>query len=82
VPANNCFSIRHATRNFPSREGSRPADGQVSWVALMDARSIAATALNGGALTAATDLELIPADPRLSPISMMTRRTKTACTGA
>ncbi len=63
VPANNCFYIRHATRNFPNREGSRPSDGQVSWVALIDARSIAATALNGGVLTAATDLEQVPADP-------------------
>ena len=47
------FSIRHSTRNFPNREGSKPGDGQVSYVALMDARSIAATALNGGVLTAA-----------------------------
>ncbi|SBW07271.1 putative enzyme [uncultured Eubacteriales bacterium] len=56
VPANGAFSIRHATRNFPNREGSKPSDGQVSYVALMDARSIAATALNGGVLTAATEL--------------------------
>ena len=53
VPANGGFSIRHSTRNFPNREGSKPSDGQVSYVALMDARSIAATALNGGVLTAA-----------------------------
>ena len=46
VPANGGFSIRHSTRNFPNREGSKPSDGQVSYVALMDARSIAATALN------------------------------------
>lgn len=59
VPANNAFSIRHTTRNFPNREGSKPGEGQMSFVALMDARSIAATALNGGRLTAATDL----ADP-------------------
>ena len=56
TPANNALSIRHATRNFPSREGSKPADGQISAVALMDARSIAATAANGGILTAATDV--------------------------
>ncbi len=55
VPAHNGFSIRHATRNFPHREGSRPGDGQFSFVALMDARSIAATAVNGGLLTAATE---------------------------
>ena len=57
VPANNAFSIRHTTRNFPNREGSKPSDGQISYVALMDARSIAATAANGGKLTPATDLE-------------------------
>ena len=62
VPANGAFSIRHSTRNFPNREGSKPSDGQVSYVALMDARSIAATALNGGVLTAATELDFIPAD--------------------
>jgi aconitate hydratase len=62
VPANGAFSIRHTTRNFPNREGSRPSDGQASYVALMDARSIAATAINGGALTAATELGFIPAD--------------------
>ncbi len=55
-PANGEFSIRHTTRNFPNREGSRPGEGQMSAVALMDARSIAATAINGGKLTAATDL--------------------------
>jgi hypothetical protein len=49
VPGNGCLSIRHTTRNFPNREGSRPGDGQLSGVALMDARSIAATAANGGA---------------------------------
>ncbi len=57
VPANNALSIRHTTRNFPNREGSKPGDGQISSVALMDARSIAATALNGGLLTAATQLD-------------------------
>ncbi len=58
VPQNGGFSIRHTTRNFPSREGSKPGEGQLAYVALMDARSIAATALNGGRLTAATELEL------------------------
>jgi len=56
VPANGGFSIRHSTRNFPNREGSKPGDGQVSFVALMDARSIAATALHGGVLTGADEL--------------------------
>ena len=55
VPANNGLSIRHTTRNFESREGSKPANGQLSAVALMDARSIAATAKNGGAITSALD---------------------------
>lgn len=58
VPAHNAFSIRHTTRNFPNREGSKPGDGQISYCALMDARSIAATAANGGRLTAATELEV------------------------
>ena len=64
VPCNNGFSIRHTTRNFKNREGSKPSDGQVSWVALMDARSIAATAANGGILTPATEVEYddTPAD--------------------
>ncbi|MFA5449609.1 MAG: hydratase [Clostridia bacterium] len=53
VPFNNGFSVRHTTRNFPSREGSKPSDGQIASVALMDARSIAATAANGGYLTSA-----------------------------
>ena len=57
TPAHNTLSIRHATRNFANREGSRPADGQIAAVALMDARSIAATAANGGVLTAATDID-------------------------
>ena len=57
MPANNGFSIRHTTRNFPNREGSKPGQGQISLVSLMDARSIAATAANGGVLTAATDIE-------------------------
>ena len=56
TPANHTLSIRHTTRNFASREGSKPAAGQMAAVALMDARSIAATAANGGILTAATDV--------------------------
>ena len=58
VPGNGGLSIRHTTRNFPSREGSKPANGQIAYVGLMDARSIAATALNQGRLTAATEIEL------------------------
>ena len=57
VPANNGLSIRHTTRNFPNREGSKPGQGQLSLVCLMDARSIAATAANGGVITAATDID-------------------------
>ena len=57
VPANNGLSIRHTTRNFENREGSKPAAGQLAAVALMDARSIAATAANGGVLTSALDCE-------------------------
>ncbi len=56
TPANKELSIRHTTRNFPNREGSKPTEGQMASVALMDARSIAATAINKGILTAATDL--------------------------
>ncbi|MGP1589742.1 MAG: hydratase [Oribacterium sp.] len=56
VPANNQLSIRHVTRNYPNREGSRPGDEQMAAVCLMDARSIAATVRNGGRLTAATEL--------------------------
>ena len=56
TPANGEFSIRHTTRNFPNREGSKPGEGQISGVALMDARSIAATAANGGILTAASEV--------------------------
>ena len=69
VPANGAFSIRHSTRNFPNREGSKPGDGQVSYVALMDARSIAATALNGGVLTGADELPEVPADPAVEPFA-------------
>jgi len=58
TPANGELSIRHATRNFPNREGSKPGEGQIASVALMDARSIAATAVNGGKITAATELDV------------------------
>ena len=58
TPSNNGFSIRHSTRNFPNREGSKLQNGQISSVALMDARSIAATAANKGYLTAATDMDV------------------------
>lgn len=64
TPANGEFSIRHTTRNFPNREGSKPGEGQICSVALMDARSIAATAINGGKLTAATDLDVEYTNPR------------------
>lgn len=57
TPANNAFSIRHSTRNFPNREGSKLQSGQIASVALMDARSIAATAANKGYLTPATDFD-------------------------
>ena len=62
-PANGEFSIRHTTRNFPNREGSKPGEGQISAVALMDARSIAATAVNGGRITAASDLDVEYTNP-------------------
>ncbi|MDR0583382.1 MAG: hydratase [Treponema sp.] len=58
TPANGELSLRHATRNFPNREGSKPGEGQIASVALMDARSIAATALNGGRITAATEIDV------------------------
>ena len=60
VPANNGLSLRHTTRNFPNREGSKPGEGQFAAVCLMDARSIAATAANGGRITAATDVDYAP----------------------
>ena len=62
VPANGGLSIRHSTRNFPNREGSKPGEGQFASVALMDARSIAATAAAGGLLTAADELENVNYD--------------------
>ena len=58
VPANNCLSVRHSTRNFPNREGSKITNNQIASVALMDARSIAATAVNKGRLTPATDFDI------------------------
>ncbi|MCL2271164.1 MAG: hydratase, partial [Treponema sp.] len=58
TPANGELSIRHATRNFPNREGSKPNEGQIALVALMDARSIAATAINGGRITSAAELDV------------------------
>ena len=64
TPANNAFSIRHSTRNFPNREGSKVQKGQVASVALMDARSIAATAANKGYLTAATDVDVNYTKPK------------------
>ena len=64
TPANNAFSIRHSTRNFPNREGSKVQNGQVASVALMDARSIAATAANKGFLTAATDIDVNYSKPK------------------
>ena len=63
VPANGSLSIRHTTRNFPSREGSKPGSGQLAGVALMDARSIAATTANGGILTPATEVDYDPTVP-------------------
>ena len=64
TPANNAFSIRHSTRNFPNREGSKLQSGQIASVALMDARSIAATAANKGYLTAATDVDAHFTNPK------------------
>ena len=64
TPANNAFSIRHSTRNFPNREGSKIQNGQISSVALMDARSIAATGANKGYLTPATDMDVEYTGPK------------------
>ncbi len=64
TPSNNGFSIRHSTRNFPNREGSKLQSGQIASVALMDARSIAATAANKGYLTAATDIDVNYTKPK------------------
>ncbi len=60
VPANNALSLRHTTRNFPNREGSKPGEGQFAGVCLMDARSIAATAANGGRITPADTFDYTP----------------------
>ena len=64
TPSNNSFSIRHSTRNFPNREGSKLQSGQIASVALVDARSIAATAANGGILTPATDFDIEYTKPK------------------
>ena len=64
VPANGAFSVRHSTRNFPSREGSKPGSGQMASVALMDARSIAATAANKGRLTSACEIDVEYSNPK------------------
>ncbi len=66
TPANDTISIRHATRNFPFREGAKPTNGQITSVALMDARTIAATAVNNGILTAATEVEPVSPDMNYS----------------
>ncbi|MEG0663964.1 MAG: hydratase [Clostridia bacterium] len=66
VPANGGLSIRHSTRNFPNREGSKPSSGQLSSVALMDARSIAATAAHGGFLTPATEIDVNFSKPKFT----------------
>jgi len=63
VPSNGSLSIRHSTRNFPNREGSKPGDNQIAAVALMDSRSIAATAARGGKLTPATELDIYYSSP-------------------
>ena len=68
VPANDALSIRHTTRNFPNREGSKPGDGQLSGVILMDARSIAATARNHGVLTSAADVDYDAPVSRGAPV--------------
>ncbi|MFR3877864.1 MAG: hydratase [Collinsella sp.] len=81
TPANNGLSIRHTTRNFPNREGSKPGNGQLSAVALMDARSIAATAANGGVLTPATDLPEETWDEACE-YTFDDAPYKSACTGA
>ncbi|ONI38446.1 hydratase, partial [Candidatus Epulonipiscium fishelsonii] len=76
TPANGALSIRHTTRNFPSREGAKPGNGQMSSVALMDARSIAATVANGGFLTPATDCDFEPtnySDYKFDPTSYNNR---------
>lgn len=66
TPANNEFSIRHATRNFPNRDGSKPTEGQNTMIALMDAKSIAATAINGGILTGADEIDFELTDKKFN----------------
>ncbi len=70
VPFSGGFSIRHTTRNFRNREGSKPSEGQLAMVALMDARSIAATARNGGVLTAADTIDYAPPAASDLPIDL------------
>ena len=76
VPANDTLSIRHTTRNFPNREGSKPGDGQLAGVILMDARSIAATAKNHGCLTSAADVDYddLPSPERRFDASVYDKR--------
>lgn len=76
VPSNGALSIRHTTRNFPNREGSKPSDGQLASVMLMDARSIAATARNGGVLTSAAEMDYEP--PAAAPRDLRTGFIKSA----
>lgn len=83
VPPNNGLSIRHTTRNFPNREGSKPGEGQISSVCLMDARSIAATALNNGYLTSIESLDAgIPWEERVTPTTSIRVRIRKKCTTA
>ena len=82
TPAHGALSIRHSTRNFPNREGSKPGNGQVAGVALMDARSIAATAANAGRLTPATDLDWDTTSTLISPTISTPISTKSAATRA
>jgi aconitate hydratase len=74
TPANGALSVRHTTRNFPNREGSSPAGGQLAAVALMDARSIAATAAAGGRLTSAAELDWTDPERRIRPGYSFDRR--------
>jgi aconitate hydratase len=74
TPANGSLSIRHTTRNFPNREGSKPGEGQCAAVALVDARSVAATAANGGKLTSAFETEIDYAEPDVSLLVSMKGR--------
>ena len=75
IPANGSLAIRHTTRNFPNREGSKPAEMQLSSVALMDARSIAATAANGGFLTSAADVDYDESIPKYHFDSSIYKKT-------